>query len=638
MENITSKYQLKQWFVTGAKPQQSQYYAWMDSYWHKSESISIEAIDGLSGLLANKADVGDIPVNVALVDEGESQQVYNKQQIRAMAMMIADYTVGGKIRVDKIEALGLTDLIEASENTLAAFVANSGNYEFQKNDFIALPDMNGNFSLFMFKGDDKSIVTNYLPTGLTNITIAMVEGLQSALEGKMGKPTQNGSFFVKNTNGNPSWQNINAGASYLLFWDGDNFKNSSIFREASGNKFGIGTSAPTEQLHLTGRIRTTAVVLDDNSENLPNQITKNGNRYYGSNSSGVKRGFMYNDISDITATMSASSDTEKDAWRLAMRKSNETYSLGQPRVDAYIPAIIDRTLTINQNVSIVGLNLFLNNSSPNAASITMCRVADENGIAIQPVNGVYPTEYAITNYEVYQANSGVLNIKENFSNWLLGQYSARIIHNGIANIISTSNTLMLLNNMIATPIDLTYKLLDLNVNDSTSVITDITSSYVSLTNSIGFHSFAAQSNTPLVTLQEQIDGVALYFKVKMGATVDANKDTRSGSATFTLITQKPLNMDNVSEISINKERLIISSKPNGVSKTTSSTDAIDDTLIIIFKDGYVKIVLINNAYVSVMSYSPVADLYAKYILTHYKPGWQQNSNSMIVEPLKKVNL
>ncbi|QIY83418.1 hypothetical protein HER18_07680 [Chryseobacterium sp. NEB161] len=56
----TPKNTLKQWFVTGAKPLQAQYWAWLDSYWHKSEPISINAIDGLGEILVNKVDADQL--------------------------------------------------------------------------------------------------------------------------------------------------------------------------------------------------------------------------------------------------------------------------------------------------------------------------------------------------------------------------------------------------------------------------------------------------------------------------------------------------------------------------------------------------------------------------------------------------
>lgn len=42
---------IKSWFVTRAKPLQSQFWAWMDSFWHKDEMIPIDKIEGLINIL-----------------------------------------------------------------------------------------------------------------------------------------------------------------------------------------------------------------------------------------------------------------------------------------------------------------------------------------------------------------------------------------------------------------------------------------------------------------------------------------------------------------------------------------------------------------------------------------------------------
>ena len=107
---MTEKNILQNWFVTGAKPTQEQFWAWQESYWHKSESIPTEKILGLSEVLANKADVeilqhkanldssnltdehilawkkalgvGELPSNIATIDEGNKQgNTYTKTKI-----------------------------------------------------------------------------------------------------------------------------------------------------------------------------------------------------------------------------------------------------------------------------------------------------------------------------------------------------------------------------------------------------------------------------------------------------------------------------------------------------------------------------------------------------------------------------
>ena len=107
---MTEKNILQNWFVTGAKPTQEQFWAWQESYWHKGESIPTEKILGLSEVLANKADaeilqhkanldtsnltnehalawkkalgVGELPSNIATIDEGAKQgNTYTKTKI-----------------------------------------------------------------------------------------------------------------------------------------------------------------------------------------------------------------------------------------------------------------------------------------------------------------------------------------------------------------------------------------------------------------------------------------------------------------------------------------------------------------------------------------------------------------------------
>jgi len=55
----TSREQLKAWFRKGLKPLESQFAAWMDSYWHKSDSIPMSSIDGLNDALNDRTVIAD---------------------------------------------------------------------------------------------------------------------------------------------------------------------------------------------------------------------------------------------------------------------------------------------------------------------------------------------------------------------------------------------------------------------------------------------------------------------------------------------------------------------------------------------------------------------------------------------------
>ena len=101
---------IKNWFKTGLKPTQDQFWNWMDSYWHKDELIPQDKIQDLSTTLSGKADadqlankanadatgltdeqksawkealsVREVPANIALVDKLDKEgNVYSKEQV-----------------------------------------------------------------------------------------------------------------------------------------------------------------------------------------------------------------------------------------------------------------------------------------------------------------------------------------------------------------------------------------------------------------------------------------------------------------------------------------------------------------------------------------------------------------------------
>lgn len=56
----TDKTILKSWFVTGEKPTQDQFWAWMESYYHKNDQLPMNAVYGLENALANKAEASSL--------------------------------------------------------------------------------------------------------------------------------------------------------------------------------------------------------------------------------------------------------------------------------------------------------------------------------------------------------------------------------------------------------------------------------------------------------------------------------------------------------------------------------------------------------------------------------------------------
>lgn len=103
---------------------------------------------------------------------------------------------------------------------------------------------------------------------------------------------------------------LNPASNYLIYWDGNNFAASSVYYD--GTKYGIGTTAPGEMLHLNdGRLRAKAMVFDENTETLPHQITYNSNRFYGTDLTGTARSFMFKDFTDYKSLWEGFSNAQK---------------------------------------------------------------------------------------------------------------------------------------------------------------------------------------------------------------------------------------------------------------------------------------------------------------------------------------
>ncbi|MEN4759537.1 hypothetical protein ABEG63_04280 [Chryseobacterium sp. C39-AII1] len=152
-----------------------------------------------------KIHTSPLPSNIATVDAYPLiGNVYDKEQSDDLFINKELFlTSEGKIRADKLDSLGITDLIVAEGiHTIYHFAAQYQNYdEFQDRDFIAIPNTSGIYRLYLYKGGSKDSVENYIPTALTNLTIAQVDGLSVELEKKIDKPTEDGDYFIKRSGG-----------------------------------------------------------------------------------------------------------------------------------------------------------------------------------------------------------------------------------------------------------------------------------------------------------------------------------------------------------------------------------------------------------------------------------------------------
>ena len=267
------------------------------------------------------------------------------------------------------------------------------------------------------------------------LPISSINGLGGLLDGK-AETEHTHSEYAKNDAVYTSLQKkldapaVNATNEYVILGDGSttpkgdlgkNFANSDLV--VSSNRKHTGTASVELGMPLicsNASVRYSGLV-DKSADATYNQLL-------GVDSNGyvAKVG-----LNAVTNAMVKSTDAQKDAFRIASRKSSETYSIGQPRVDTILPPAIDNTKDYIQYITLVGLNLFLNNSSPSTALVKIIRYKDIDN------NLVPETIVDITNYQVYQTNTSILSFGIRYDSLLTGYYKVQVTHNGLINIGSS---------------------------------------------------------------------------------------------------------------------------------------------------------------------------------------------------------
>ena len=120
----------------------------------------------------------------------------------------------------------------------------------------------------------------------------------------------------------------------------------------------------------------------------------------------------------LTDGITSMTDAEKDAWRLAQRKTNETYNTSAPQILVVNPFLIKNTDNFPLAIVVTGSNLFIDLAN---SIVTMKRVKDSNG------NTVSDAEINITQYvRNSESNNLILLIYYNFYNVTTGYYELKI--------------------------------------------------------------------------------------------------------------------------------------------------------------------------------------------------------------------
>ncbi|MFY7844238.1 hypothetical protein [Chryseobacterium gambrini] len=243
----TTKEILKFYFETGKKPTEAQFSEFLDSYWHKKESIPKEKIEGLENLSLD-FDLLWSPTSKKLSLADSQGNVLSEISLQSLD------NEGTDLRYNT--ATASLELYNADNELLdsipvADFVNNVGTQLALNSNILQLKDSKGN------------VLSNVM------FAVSNIGGLQTALDAKAEKtvaintvsPLQGGgnlssdrtlSISQSNTNtsgylSNTDWNTFNnkfdkpsMGANYLGRWNGSTFINSLL--QDNGTSSGIGSN------------------------------------------------------------------------------------------------------------------------------------------------------------------------------------------------------------------------------------------------------------------------------------------------------------------------------------------------------------------------------------------------------------
>ncbi|MDM1042120.1 MULTISPECIES: hypothetical protein [Empedobacter] len=519
---ITDRNTINNWFKTGLKPNQQQFWSTWASFWHKSDTLPIGSIKGLGDLIDGKAE------------ENHTHDIYATND--ATSLNSENVTAWKK-------KLGVADL----------------------------------------KFDDKAITItqDYADFGLqTGATInAFNNAIYSEVAKKLDVPTEN------------------ATNEYVILGDGSttpkgdlgkNFANTDLVvttnRKHTGTasvEFGFPFNCSNPSIRYSG-------ILDKSTDATFNDLLG-----VDSNGNTAKVG-----LNAVTNAMSKSTDAQKEAFRLASRKTGETYSTGQPRIDFINPPIIDKTKPYVQYVSLIGLNLFL----PNGSYINVYKKSDDS---------FYKT---IIDFQVNQSQTGIVTFGEDFSEWLTGEYYFTI-YNSLSNTVSIPNKnkiLILSENVENLPIPN----LEFESNNSSLIFTG------NSTNIIGTV-FNAKSITPIITSQDVLDGVGVEISFNYSGKSWGRFPSRI--ALGLVLPDKTIN-DTIIDLGvISNTNAVLMSVPENINSGEAIVGNPTNTVrnfkvFIAMKNGVATIFCTESKHISTVLFSYVSDMYFKFALVDPSTG------------------
>lgn len=107
---ITAIATLKKWFANFKKPTQEQFWAWLDSFWHKNEKIPMTSIDGLDKIIENSLSTSQF--NNHLEDNQAHISLFNKKVDKQTGQTLSsnDFTDELKQKLENLQPIDVDNI------------------------------------------------------------------------------------------------------------------------------------------------------------------------------------------------------------------------------------------------------------------------------------------------------------------------------------------------------------------------------------------------------------------------------------------------------------------------------------------------------------------------------------------------
>lgn len=364
------------YFQTDDFPTEEQFRATWDSFWHKSESIPMSSISGLNQMFQQTATFA---------------QLNNKANVDGSNIDVSAYQ----------EKLNITNLIATAKEEVKTELLNGA-----PEAFDTLKEISDWIS------DDETAEAAILQA-IQNEATART----NADNLKLDKPTitSNSAFYpyVIGEDGNGNSARLPAGDLGKNFFNSDlsnttarnHTMNASVTVNTLGNPYSI-TGLPNKNADIT-----------------------NFRKVRVQNASGLDA--VVDSKNLLTDGVTSMTDAEKDAWRLAQRKSTETYSTGVPVINGVYPYIQSKENVSFLNFNITGSSLLINVLNPQT-KILFTRTHDINGQSVSE-----PKYDATGNVNISLITANNISLEVPAVNLNTGKYVVEVVHNNLTSLVTS---------------------------------------------------------------------------------------------------------------------------------------------------------------------------------------------------------